>query len=97
MKADPERRAASFLALEPDLAAVRLDDLSRQDEAEPGAGDAALSPHIAAEELGEEPVFVLLGDAETVIAHPDGDLVPNPPGSYLHLASLRGVLDPVRE
>ena len=55
-------------AREAHAAAVGLDDLARDREAEAGAGDAALAG-IRAEELGEEARLVLVGDAEALIAH----------------------------
>src|SRR5262245_21216221 len=50
---EPEGRAAAAGAEEPDRAVVRLDDLPRDCEAEPGAGDAGLAG-LAPEELRED-------------------------------------------
>src|SRR4051794_31748104 len=67
---EPEVRAFAGFALEADAAAVRLDDVTRDGEAEPRAGDAALAG-VGAEEPREEPRLVLLGDADALVAHPD--------------------------
>jgi hypothetical protein len=51
---DEERRSLAMSTAEADLAAVRLDDVSRHRQTEPGARDPARG-RIGAEELREDP------------------------------------------
>ena len=55
----------------PMRAAVRLDDLSRDREAEAGAGDTGRAG-VTAEELREDPLLLVLGNPEPFVAddHP---------------------------
>ena len=69
---EPERRALALFAREVDAAAVRLDDLARDREAEADAGDSARLC-LAAEELREDARLVLLRDPEALVANRDAD------------------------
>ena len=70
---EPERRALVLDAREVDPAAVGLDDLARDREAEADAGDAARAC-LAAEELREDARLVLLGDPEALVLDGDADV-----------------------
>src|SRR5262249_30867930 len=73
---EPEGRAVAVRAVESEGAAVGLDDLAAEREAEAGALDARV-PAVGAEELREDEVLLLGRDAEAVVAdgHPYGRAV----------------------
>src|SRR4051794_4387298 len=93
---DPEGRAGAGPALEADRAAVRLDDLARDREAEPRPGDAARR-RVPAEELREDLRLVGQRDADAVV----DDLEPQTVAAVVHdeldRAALRRVLDGVAD
>ena len=72
----------------PMRAAVRLDDLPRDREAETGAGDARCAG-ITAEELREDPFLLVLGNAEAFVADDHAHARAAALGCELDRASLR--------
>ena len=91
---EPERAALPCLAGDTDLAAVGLDDLLGDEEAQPGAGRAAAGH---AEELLEDGVLELLGDAGAGVADLEDDVAVVAAGAHHHLAAGRGVADRVAD
>src|SRR5207244_10366994 len=69
---EPEIRSVPLFALDPDLAAVHLDDLPRDGKPEPGADDLARGLFVAFIPA-EQPVHELGRDADAVVvdAHLD--------------------------
>ena len=94
---EPEGGALPGLALEPDVAPMRLDDLTREDETESGARDAELPAHVATEELREDLLLVSSGNAEPFVSHPDPGLIADRRCAHLDDSAVGRILDRVRE
>src|SRR5262249_44463196 len=93
---EPERRAFFRDAREADPAAVGLDDLARDREPQPHAGDAA-GARLAAEELREDARLVLVGNAQPLVLDEDPCDVRVTLARHLDHTSGRRVLDRVRD
>jgi len=94
---EPEGGALPGLALEPDVAPVCLDDLTREDETESGARDAELPAHVATEELREDLLLVSSGNAEPFVSHPDPGLIADGRCAHFDDSAAGGILDRIRE
>src|SRR6266540_841354 len=91
---EPERAAAAGLALDAHGPTVRLDDLARDEEAEPDAARARARHPVG---LLEDAVEVLAGDAFARVAYLDADGAPRDGCADLDPATWRRVAHRVPE
>jgi hypothetical protein len=71
---------------------VRFDDLTADGQTEPGAADAPMREILQAEELFEDLVEGVLGDAQAAVFHADHQKVARRAGRQLNTATFRRVL-----
>src|SRR5260221_5658320 len=93
---EPEGRALALHAGEADAAAVGLDDLARDGQAEADAGDAARL-RLTPEELGEDAGLMLFADAESLGLDLDPDHVARRRPTDHDLPPSRRILDRVHD